>query len=328
MGSDSAERAVSPVVGAILMVAITVLLAATIGAMALSFGDIGTGQQVETAVDLQETNAGTELTPTVVGQTVEVRINGENLTIIDPSSTGSSVFLPTAPDDEVTLVASDDETSILVREEFEADEAGDFVAYYTFDGSGSTLDDESLNENHGSLQDDPQWVEDDDGAALSFDGTDDYVQVDDLKTEGTSDVEAFTVAMTFRIDDSGEVQQLVEHNSGSAEWHVETTSNDALQFAVDWDDGHYTRTADGELQSGETYVAVATYDGETYRLYLDGEKAGEGTHTSTVDMGDMRLGKDDSGAGQHLDGRLYEFRLYYTAFDEDEVEMLTRVLEP
>jgi flagellin-like protein len=321
-----ADRGMSPVVGVALMVAITVLLAAVVGTMLLGLGDIPTSRQTETAVDLHGTNAGAELTPTVVGQRFEVRLNGDTLTILDQSSTGSTVFLPTAPGDEVLLVDEGDETSILLREEFEAGEAGDFVGYYTFDGSGSTLEDGSRNANHGDFQGDPQWVEDGTGTALDFDGAGDYVQVDDLKT-GNADVEAFTVATTFRLDRNGEIQQLVEHSSGGEEWHIETTSADALQFAVDWTGGHIVATADGELQTGETYVAVGTYDGETYRLYLDGTKVGESTYASPVDMGSMRIGQDDSGANQPLDGRLYGFRLYYTALDEDEVEMLTRVME-
>jgi flagellin-like protein len=331
MGTDRrwpTDRAVSPVVGVVLMVAITVVLAAMLGAMALSLGETPPDQRVETAVELGGTNAGAELTPKVVGQTVDVQLNGETLTTIDPSSTGSSVFLPTAPGDEVLLVAGDDETSILVREEFEAGEAGDFVAYYTFDGSGDTLEDGSRHGNDGDLEGGdggPQWVDDDNGTALDFDGSDDYVQVDDLKT-GDVDVEAFTAATTFEIDSTGGVQQLVEHHSGGEEWHLETTSDDRLRFSVNWTGGNLTETSE-TLETGETYVVVATYDGETFRLYLDGDLAGEGTYNSSVDMGEMRLGKDDSGAGQELDGRLYEFRLYYTAFDDEEVEMLTRVLE-
>ncbi|MEF8806523.1 LamG-like jellyroll fold domain-containing protein [Natronomonas sp.] len=326
MDLDRRDRAVSPVIGTVLMVAITVLLAATIGALVLNLGETPPDQQVESAVDLDATDAGAELTPEVVGQTVEVRLNDRTLTTIDPSSTGSSIFLPTAPGDEVLLVAEDDETSILIREEFEAGEAGDFVAYYTFDGSGNTLEDGSLHGNHGDLEGDPQWVEDSNGTALEFDGSDDYVQVDDLKT-GDADVDAFTVATTFRVDSTGETQQLVEHNSGGEEWHIETTGDGGLQFSVNWTGGHTIATAADELQAGETYVAIATYDGETYRLYLDGSKADESAYESNVDMGEMRLGQDDSGADQPLDGRLYEFRLYYTAFDEDEIEMLTRVLK-
>ncbi|WP_268105433.1 hypothetical protein [Natronomonas gomsonensis] len=44
-------------------------------------------------------------------------------------------------------------------------------------------------------------------------------------------------------------------------------------------------------------------------------------------MGEMQLGKNDPSDIQYFHGRMYEFRLYYTAFDDHQVEMLTRVLE-
>lgn len=45
-------------------------------------------------------------------------------------------------------------------------------------------------------------------------------------------------------------------------------------------------------------------------------------------MGALYLGADAVGATtQHLEGEIYQFRLYYTAFIENEVKMLTTVVE-
>lgn len=169
---------------------------------------------------------------------------------------------------------------------------------------------------------------DDQGSALEFDGTNDrYVQVDDLNTVGTGDVSAFTVAATFQVDSTGDIQQLVEHNAGGEEWHVETTGDGNVRFAVNFTGGKTVNTTSAPLTPGETYVVFGTYDGEEFHLYLDGTHVDGGNYTSDVNMGDMRLGQDDSGANQEFEGRLYEFRLYYTAFDDDEAEMLTRVMD-
>jgi flagellin-like protein len=322
------DSGMSPVVGVALMIAITVALAAVTVAMLLGVADPGIAPTQDTAVSLDPTNAGTTLVPEVTGSNaVGVRLNGESVATIDGNSTGREIFLPTAPGDEVMLVTENEDATILVREQFEAGEAGDFVAYYPFTGSGTTVEDHSRNGNDGTFQGSPQWVESGQGPALEFDGSDDYVTVDDLKTTGVGDVEEFTVAVTFEVDSDGSIQQLVEHNSGSEEWHIETTSSDALQFAVNWEDGHTIRTADDVVEPGQTYVAVGTYDGETYRFYLDGTEVANATYTSEVNMGEMQLGKNDPADTQYFDGRMYEFRLYYTAFDDHQVEMLTKVMD-
>lgn len=327
--SPDAERGMSPVVGVAPMVAVTVLLAAVVIAMLASTADPDVAPTTDTDVSLEPTNTGTELTTEHSGgQKMDVRLDDETVATIDGDSTGSTVFLPTAPGDEVHLVAADDDSEVLLRETFESGEAGDFVACYTFDGGGGTLVDRSQNGNDGTLVNGPSWVSDDRGGALEFDGTNDrHVQMDDLNTEGTGDVEAFTVAATFRVDSTGDIQQLVEHNAGGEEWHVETTGDGNVRFAVDYAAGETVETTSDPLTPGETYVVVGTYDGSEFDLYLEGTHVGGGSYAADVDMDDMRLGQDDSGASQELDGRLYEFRLYYTALDEHQVEMLTRVMD-
>lgn len=147
----------SPVVGVALMVAITVVLAAVVVAMLTSTADPGVAPNVDTAVSLEPTAAGTDLTTEYSGgRAVDVRLNGEIIATLDGDSAGSTIFLPTAPGDEVHLVGTDGDSEILLRETFDAGGAGDFVAYYTFDGSGGTLEDRSRNGNDGSLVNAPR----------------------------------------------------------------------------------------------------------------------------------------------------------------------------
>lgn len=327
-----AERGLSPVVGVTLMVAITVLLAAVVIVMLTGAADPDVAPTTDTAVSLDATNAGTDLSVDHSGgQEIDVQLNGETIATMDGDATGRTIFLPTAPGDEVHLVASNDHADVLVRETFDAGEAGDFVAYYPFDGGGGTVVDRSMNENDGTPYGSPQWVSDDNGSALEFDGADDDVQVDNLKTVGTGDVDEFTVAATVRVDGTGSTQQVVEHKSADGdEWHLETNGDGGVQFAVDYVDGDsstYIQSADDELQPGATHVVVGTYDGDSYRLYIDGTEVANGTREGDADMGAMVLGEDDEGDNQNFDGRMYEFRLYYTAMDDHEVEMLTRAMD-
>jgi len=56
LGNDDDERAVSPVIGVILMVAITVILAAVIGAFVLQLGDSVSQTAPQASVGIDDTN--------------------------------------------------------------------------------------------------------------------------------------------------------------------------------------------------------------------------------------------------------------------------------
>jgi len=114
------DDAVSPVIGVILMVAITVILAAVIGAFVLGFGGGGPSAPT-TSWDSEEINSsgGVEFTLTQTGSEIEdgtLRFSGGNTTSPSPPiEVGQSV--------EVNRANSDDSVSIV----------------WTKDGSSSTL---------------------------------------------------------------------------------------------------------------------------------------------------------------------------------------------
>lgn len=313
------------------MVAITVLLAAVVIVMLTGAADPDVALTTDTVVRLDPTNAGTELTTDYSGgQEINVQLNGETIATIDGDSTGDTVFLPTAPGDEAHLVAGDDDADVLIRETFDAGEAGDFVASYPLDEDTSDLRDHPLNDNHGQFEGGgPNWGDDDNGTYRDFNGSNDSVNISGL-TAGNTNVGEFTVAVMFEADDLSTTRQLVEHNNDDGrEWHLETTSSEDLQFAVNYPAANIS-TDSNPLSEDELHVAVGTYDGETYRLYLDGEEMANGTHDVEIDMERMRIGEDDTDPTdnfQNFDGRMYEFRLYYTSMDDHEVEMLTRAMD-
>lgn len=76
VGSDD-ERAVSPVIGVILMVAITVILAAVIAAFVLDMGDsIGQEAQAGVTIDVDEDNDKIQVEVTSLGNADHVNITG------------------------------------------------------------------------------------------------------------------------------------------------------------------------------------------------------------------------------------------------------------
>jgi len=84
----------------------------------------------------------------------------------------------------------------------------------------------------------------------------------------------------------------------------------------------------GSYSTGERRTLVGTYDGETYELYIDGQKIDSATGGDDVEMGELIIGADaPSGSYQEFDGQIHEIRLYHTAFDEQGIESVSKVME-
>jgi hypothetical protein len=299
--------------------------------------DTGT-PTAEAAFEFEQNPAGVEIVPKALGQPVTVQLDGRDVATLESEDVGVPTLLPTAPGDEITVVSRDEERSVLLRERVDdRAEVGDFIVFYDFESqSGTTVVDQSRNDNDGEFRDDgggsgPDWVRTADGSCLSFNGENDHVQVDDITTAGVDSVEEFTVATQVRI--TGETgsgtnarQQFVEHTFGGNEWFLETADSDApfeAIYAVNYSSD--TVSSGERLEVGETYVIVGTYDGDSgdYDLYIDGTKVASANHDREVGMGELRLGRDFESKIQYLDGRLCEFRLYYTSFDSAKIQSLT-----
>jgi hypothetical protein len=272
------------------------------------------------------------MTPEVLGTAVTVQLNGRDVATFEPDQSGQSVLLPTAPGDRITVVSRDRQRSVLVEAEIdERSEIGDFIAYYTFDGENGdqVLEDQSGNGNDGTLTgDDDGWT----GSAFEFDGND-YFTVNDMSAE--TSVDAFTVAIAYRQDGAGSdpISQLAEHSFSSGgtdnEWFIENQYDSGsgtyrTEYTVEYPDDKATTGYTYDL--GERHVVVGTYDGSTYSLYVDGTRMERISHSGPVGVGDMRIGRDFEQNIQYFDGRIYEIRLYYTAFDDSEVEVISAAM--
>lgn len=279
-------------------------------------------------------DAGLVMDLHAINEEVTLYVNDVAVDTLDPGDLGRSVLLPLAPGDEVELIAEEGSHGLLVQKRVRYREAGDFIAYYTFEaGSGTTVVDRSSNDNDATINGGASWVEDDQGTGLAFDGSDDYLKVDQLNAKNVTDVEEFTVAATYRIDGgTGDIQQIVEHRNDTTnfEWFLETNSAAvpyAMNYSVWRDDGTKAGLNTTPMNAGDVHDVVGTYDGTTLRLYLDGNLVGTSTVDDTIEMGSLYVGADAVGAAsQFLDGRLYQLRLYYTAFQDDEVDVLTKVM--
>ncbi|WP_197428621.1 LamG-like jellyroll fold domain-containing protein [Halapricum sp. CBA1109] len=327
--------------GNVLLVGVVLVVGIVLVTLSFAFLD-GTGApSADASFEYEQTPVGLRMTPVALGTDVAVQLNGRTVTSFESGAAGKSVVIPTAPGDRIVVVSQDGDRSVLVdREIDDREEIGQFISYYTFEsGSGDTLVDRSGNGNDGTANGDPRWT----GQSLAFDGVDDAVSVDGFRTPVDS-VDEFTIAVTYRTDDGGKKQELVEHKSSNDNWLLElkpcsnpqvpsgTCSGDeeyAPVFSVDQSGGSQDEQVFGGGQkAGTRRVLVGTFDGSEHTLYVDGERESTGDYSGEISMGDMTIGKDiEPGNGDYLDGEIYEIRLYYTAFDAEAVRVLTDTMD-
>lgn len=336
----SDRRSASSVLGTVLLVAVVVIIASVtfVGALAVLDG-FGT-PTAEGSFEFEESPAGLIVRPTALGTDVAVELNGREIEQIGSDKAGKLVLVPTAPGDTVTIVSKDGEQSVLVSRDIDdRSEVGDLIAYYPFEDTGQTLTDRSGNGNDATLNDDEGgdgWA----GDGYEFTG-EEYFEVTELNTP-VNEVSEFTFAVAYRTDTGTAKQELAEHKSGTDNWGVEikqcgpdcdtnTDETYSPNFFADEAGGSQTgQIFGGEQQTGQSNVIVGTYNGSATNMYVDGEFKSTRQFSSEINMGKFFIGTDAENAGEmdNLEGKIYEIRLYYTAFDETEVRRITKAMAP
>jgi archaeal type IV pilus assembly protein PilA len=113
--NGEADRGVSPVIGVILMVAITVILAAVIGAFVLGLGD-GLNQDVQAGVSVEQVNETEfQVTWTSQGTAEEIHFGSVDDTA-DLNTVGESATITVESDDSTSIITvGEDGTETAIR---------------------------------------------------------------------------------------------------------------------------------------------------------------------------------------------------------------------
>src|SRR3989344_1121080 len=164
------------------------------------------------------------------------------------------------------------------------------VGHWKFDEiSGTTAADSSGNNNTGTLTNGPTWATGKINNALSFDGTDDYINLGNMNVSGSGiTIAAWVKADTF--SSSLDTRFISKANSTSEQGHYwmlgQTNSGgDELRFRLKAGGSTQTLIASsGDLPTGTWFHAIATYDGSTMRLYKDGIEVGSVAKSGTIDI--------------------------------------------
>lgn len=199
------------------------------------------------------------------------------------------------------------------------------VAAYNFDeNSGTTLTDRSGNGNTGTLTNGPSWVTGKNGTALSFDGSNDYVNITSSSSLnfGTGD---FTVEYWANRPTLSGVADLGKLATGSNGWRIYSSESGRLTLGFQGSNEDYSNSAALQVNTWQ-YVTVTRSSG-VIKLYVNGvdvtayaPNIGDVTNTTALTLGTSAA--PPIGAGSQFFGRvtLDDLRLYNRALSASEIQ--------
>lgn len=171
---------------------------------------------------------------------------------------------------------------------------------------------------------------------LSFDGNDKVtVSNIDAPSSINKDIEAFTIAASYRSETSNGQKELIEHISGGKNWFITTRWNKYDNAADEYrpefktgPGGGCSNCIDGGVRkANDQHVVVGTFDGTESEMYVDGTALGTKRGSQQpISMGTVTIGQDGEGNYQHYCDKIYEIRLYYRVLDRQAVQAVTKAM--
>jgi hypothetical protein len=179
--------------------------------------------------------------------------------------------------------------------------------------------------NNGSLNG-PLWAKDRFGAVLSFDGVDDYVNVEhsdslDLNTEITIEL-WFNIHKYYILSSQGIISKY-EYNKAGFIFGVDANNGNRLNFTLTGSDGPLvisrTILSDYILPLNKwLYVAVLKDNQDEMRMYINGIPQSE-TRRFSYSYSIIRPLSVGKYMNMHFDGLISEVRIYNRALTANEI---------
>jgi len=124
--------------------------------------------------------------------------------------------------------------------------------------------------------------------SVSLDGTNDYMSIPDQDIfsmgNGSGTDNAFSISAWFNADDISAFYFATKDASGNREWSFRTVSSQLHFFAFGTGGGYIGRKYSTNLNTGQWYHAVVTYDASKassgIKLYLNGSKVDDANYAS------------------------------------------------
>lgn len=192
-------------------------------------------------------------------------------------------------------------------------------------GSGSTATD-SWASNDGTISgatwttDAPQGT-----SALSFDGTDDYVDIP--HTDSLNLTSSFTVSAHVQINSTSDRMRILEKgDSNDRIWYLSKLPDSSqFRFAVQNQSGTIQTVTSTNISTGTPHFAAARYNGSHLTLFVDGEQVDsvsfDGTPATTPK--NLEIGAENDGGLYAFDGIIDDAQIRDRALTSHELSKLS-----
>jgi hypothetical protein len=205
------------------------------------------------------------------------------------------------------------------------------ISYRNFDESDGIYAVDSIDANHGRLIDGPTWTTGIVGGALNFDGSDDYVSMENAANLNLTD--KISLAARVKSNEDNDAGLIIGKTSCSDPSHqsyrLYQNHND-IYFALNggsMDD--LTLVASASIGDGLWHFVTATWDkdagDDNQKIYIDGMLVNQQTtpvsNLDTLDWPTEIGGQIEScGSSSFFNGLIDEVAIYDRALSSDEVQ--------
>lgn len=207
--------------------------------------------------------------------------------------------------------------------------SADMVAHWTFDeGAGLTAYD-SAGDNDGTIYG-ATWTTGKIGGALSFNGTNNYVDVPDDPSLRFDQYDSFSIAFWAKPVVDGYVISKMRASGLGIFGYLAAyyKSADIFGYVVEESGCSSVSIYSNTVPPGSWYHVAAVYDNGDMKLYLNGQLADTGTFTddtgTTTPDGDLCIGARayDGIRDGYFNGSIDDVRIYNNALSQAEVAAL------
>jgi len=201
------------------------------------------------------------------------------------------------------------------------------VSYWKFNEGNGTIANDSIDTNHGNISG-ATWVDGISGSALSFDGTDDYV---DCGNNSNLDITTndFTVALwakSFGFTSGGTIlskQSWFEFNGPG--YFIAYPNNPPSIYVGVYDTKRHTIRTPLESTFDWTHITMVK-DGSQIKVYINGMATGIGESTTDVtgslsNTKNLLIGKNEYNNG-FFNGLIDEIAIYNRSLTSEEIQQL------